>query len=55
MPFDQIIDRLKIAHIGQANFNLVLDVVKISEITTIFRNQTIHHRDGVSMFNQPSG
>ena len=29
--------------------------MKISKIPTIFRNQTIYNRDGISMLNQPSG
>ena len=54
MPFDQIIDRFNIAYIGLAHSNLVLDVVNISEIPSIFRNQTVHYCDDVTMLNQPS-
>ena len=55
MPFDQIVDGSDIPHIGKANCNLILDIVNISEIPTIFRNQTVYHRDGVPMLNQPAG
>ena len=52
MPFDQIIDRSNIAHIGLAHCNLVLDIVNISKVPSVFRNQAVHHRDGISMLNQ---